>query len=134
MEDDETFSVTLGAITGTTSDVGTGSTAVATIENDDSAQLTIVAGQDVVTEGDQSPAGDADVRGGEPLFDGENVIGVTTSGGYGHTVNKSLAFAFVDPVFAIPGSAFEVEILAERHRATVLAEPAYDPKNLRLRS
>jgi dimethylglycine dehydrogenase len=79
-------------------------------------------------------AEDADVRGGEPLFAGEKVIGVTTSGGYGHTVNKSLAFAFVDPKFARPGSAFEVEILAERYRATVLAEPVYDPKNVRLRS
>ncbi len=79
-------------------------------------------------------AGDADVRGGEPLYDGEKTIGVTTSGGYGHTVKKSLAFAFVDPAFASAGSTFEVEILAERHRATVLAEPVYDPKNLRLRS
>ncbi|MFQ5421883.1 MAG: FAD-dependent oxidoreductase, partial [Anaerolineae bacterium] len=28
----------------------------------------------------------ADVRGGEPVFDGQKVIGVTTSGGYGHIV------------------------------------------------
>jgi dimethylglycine dehydrogenase len=79
-------------------------------------------------------AGDADVRGGEPLFAGDRVIGVTTSGGYGHTVKKSLAFAFVAPGFARPGSAFDVEILGERHRAIVLAEPVYDPKNLRLKS
>jgi dimethylglycine dehydrogenase len=79
-------------------------------------------------------AGDADVRGGEPLFAGDKVIGVTTSGGYGHTVKKSLAFAFVDPEFAKPGSTFDVEILGERRRATVLAEPVYDPKNLRLKS
>ncbi|MGB3714245.1 MAG: FAD-dependent oxidoreductase [Candidatus Promineifilaceae bacterium] len=79
-------------------------------------------------------AGDADVRGGEPLFAGDKVIGVTTSGGYGHTVNKSLAFAFVDPGFARPGSTFDVEILGERQRATVLDEPVYDPKNLRLKS
>jgi dimethylglycine dehydrogenase len=79
-------------------------------------------------------AGDADVRGGEPLFAGEKAIGVTTSGGYGHTVKKSLAFAFADPGFASPGSTFEVEILGKRHQATVLPEPAYDPKNVRLRS
>jgi dimethylglycine dehydrogenase len=77
---------------------------------------------------------DADVRGGEPLFDGERVIGVTTSGGYGHTVKKSLAFAFVDPKFASPGSVFELDILGRRRGATVLAQPVYDPKNLRLRS
>jgi dimethylglycine dehydrogenase len=79
-------------------------------------------------------AGDADARGGEPLFAGEKVIGVTTSGGYGHIVKKSLAFAFIDPAFASPGSAFDVEILGKRHQATVLPEPVYDPKNVRLRS
>jgi dimethylglycine dehydrogenase len=79
-------------------------------------------------------AGDADVRGGEPLLARDNVIGLTTSGGYGHTVKKSLAFAFVAPGFARPGSDFDIEILGERRRATVLAEPVYDPKNLRLKS
>jgi dimethylglycine dehydrogenase len=79
-------------------------------------------------------AGDADVRGGEPLFAGEEVIGVTTSGGYGHTVKKSLAFAFIDPGFASPGSTFDIEILGTRHSASALAEPVYDPKNARLRS
>ena len=78
--------------------------------------------------------GDADVRGGEPLLAGDKVIGVTTSGGYGHVVKKSLAFAFVAPGFARPGSDFDIEILGERHRATVLDEPLYDPKNLRLKS
>ncbi len=79
-------------------------------------------------------AADADVRGGEPLFAAESVIGVATSGGYGHTVNKSLAFAFVDPEYASPGSSFEIEILAERQQATVLDGPVYDPDNLRLKS
>lgn len=79
-------------------------------------------------------ADDADVRGGEPVFDGENVIGVTTSGGYGHIVEKSLAFAYVEPGFATPESTFDIEILGKRCRAKVLAEPIYDPKNEKLRS
>ncbi len=77
---------------------------------------------------------DADVRGGEPLLKGEKLIGVTTSGGYGHTVKRSLAFAFVKPEFASPGSSFDIEILGERCRSTVLPGPIYDPKNLRLKS
>ncbi len=40
---------------------------------------------------------DSDIRGGEPVFDGESVIGVTTSGAYGHTVGKQLIFAYVKP-------------------------------------
>ncbi len=77
---------------------------------------------------------DADVRGGEPVYAGEKVIGVTTSGGYGHMVEKSLAFAYVDPEFAAPDTIFDITILSKRCQAKVLAEPAYDPKNKRLRS
>jgi dimethylglycine dehydrogenase len=77
---------------------------------------------------------DADVRGGEPVFADKNVIGVTTSGGYGHTVGKSLAFAFVKPAFAAPNTTFDIEILGQRCQVRVLAEPAFDPRNKRLRS
>jgi len=77
---------------------------------------------------------DADVRGGEPVFDGDKVIGVTTSGGYGYSVNKSLAFAYVDDGYEVGGTCFEYEILGKRHKATVLAGPAYDPKNVKLRA
>ena len=77
---------------------------------------------------------EADVRGGEPVFAGESVIGVTTSGEYGHRVEKSLAFAYEEPSFAAPESTFDIEILGKRCREKVLAEPLYDPKNDRLRS
>jgi len=77
---------------------------------------------------------DAEVRGGEPVLDGGTVIGVTTSGAYGYTVNKSLAFVYVPPEYAAPRTTFEIEILNHRCRATVLSEAAYDPQNKRLRS
>ena len=76
---------------------------------------------------------DADVAGGEPVWSGDEVIGLTTSGGYGYSVGKSLAFVYVKPEYIAPGSTFDIEILAERCKATVLAEPAYDPKNERMR-
>ncbi|MCH8072896.1 MAG: hypothetical protein IIA09_13175 [Proteobacteria bacterium] len=38
-----------------------------------------------------------DVRGGEPIFKGNDCIGVTTSGGFGHFVQKSLGCDYVDP-------------------------------------
>jgi len=79
-------------------------------------------------------ADDADVFGGEPAYDGDKVIGVTTSGSYGHTVNKSLAFVYVPPEYAKPGTTFDIEILSQRRQVKVLAEPAYDPKNRRLRA
>ena len=79
-------------------------------------------------------AKDADVRGGEPAYDGDEVIGVTTSGAYGYAVQKSLAFVYVPPKYAAPGTTFDIEILGDRRLATVLAEAAYDPQNKRLKS
>ena len=80
-------------------------------------------------------AGDNDVRGNEPAYgaDGE-VMGIATSGTWGHTVAKSLAFVYVTPEYEEPGSSFELELLGERRTATVLAEPAYDPANAALRA
>jgi dimethylglycine dehydrogenase len=79
-------------------------------------------------------ATDTDARGGEPALDGDRCIGVTTSGAYGHRVDKSLVFACVEPPFAIPGSVFDVLIQGERRRTTVLAQAAYDPDNSRMKA
>jgi dimethylglycine dehydrogenase len=77
--------------------------------------------------------GTSDVHGGEAVLDGERVVGVTTSGGYGHVTGKSLGFAYVEPALAPPGSRFEVQVLGERRQAQVLGEPVHDPRNERLR-
>ncbi|MGH6720293.1 MAG: glycine cleavage T C-terminal barrel domain-containing protein, partial [Alphaproteobacteria bacterium] len=77
-------------------------------------------------------ATDADARGGEPVFDGAACVGVTTSGGYGHHTGKSLVFAYVPLRLARPGATFDIAILGERRRCTVLAEAAYDPANAAL--
>ena len=79
-------------------------------------------------------ATDSDVRGGEPIFMGNDCIGVTTSGGYGYSVEKSLGFGYVSPEHAAPGSVFEVGLLDARYEAHVLEDPAYDPANIRLAS
>ena len=76
----------------------------------------------------------ADARGGEPVLREDHCIGVITSGAYGHRVKKSLAFACVTPEFAAPGCRFDVLIQGERRAATVLATPAFDPDNARMRA
>ncbi len=78
-------------------------------------------------------ARDADSLGGEDVFKDGRVVGVTTSGGYGHTVGKSLLFAYVEAELAKPGETFEIALLGEMRAARVLSEPAYDPGNARLR-
>lgn len=79
----------------------------------------------------------ADCLGGEGVFagtgDDAEAIGVTTSGGYGYSVEKSLAFAYVDEANAAPGTELGVLILNEMRKATVLDGPAFDPENKELR-
>jgi dimethylglycine dehydrogenase len=79
-------------------------------------------------------ATDTDARGGEPVFAADRTIGVTTSGAYGHRVEKSLAFACVAPEFAVPGTGFEVLLQGKRYPATVLEAAAFDPDNTRMRA
>jgi len=78
-------------------------------------------------------ATDTDARGGEPVLVQDRCIGVTTSGAYGHRVQKSLAFACVESDFTASGSRFDVLIQGERRAATVLGAAAFDPDNSRMR-
>jgi len=78
-------------------------------------------------------ASDTDPRGGEPVLTEDRCIGVTTSGAYGHRVQKSLAFASVPPELAAPGSSFDILVQGERRPARVLAAPAFDPDNSRMK-
>lgn len=77
---------------------------------------------------------DIDALGDEPVWRGEEIVGVTTSGGYGHTVGKSIALAYVPSALAKDGEAFEVVILGEKYPARLTAQPLYDPKGLKMRS
>ena len=78
-------------------------------------------------------ADDADPMGNEPVLDGDDIVGVTTSGAYGHTVQKSLAFAYVNSGYESPGTTFDVRILGQRRQATVLSQAVWDPTNERLK-
>lgn len=78
-------------------------------------------------------AGDNDCRGNEPVYRNGKVVGLTTSGAYGFAVEKSLAFAYVDPKLARTGEAFEILLLGERKKAQIIGEPAWDGTNARLK-
>jgi dimethylglycine dehydrogenase len=77
---------------------------------------------------------DADARGSEPIYLGEELVGRVTSGGYGWRVGKSLALTMVRPDLAVPGTALEIAILGHRHKAVVIPDSPYDPENNALRS
>jgi dimethylglycine dehydrogenase len=75
-----------------------------------------------------------DVMGSEAVYMNDRIVGVVTSGGYGHATRLNLAFAYVEPDLARPGTKLEIEMLGHRYGCKVLPTPVYDPKNERLRS
>ena len=76
----------------------------------------------------------ADARGNEPIYLNGDLVGRATSGNYGWRVGKSLALAMIPPDLSEPGTELKIEILGERHAATVIPESPYDPDNLSLRA
>ncbi len=78
--------------------------------------------------------GEVDGHGGEAVLHNGHVAGSTASVAFGHTVGKILAFAYLDPDAAVPGTALDVLIHGTPRPARVLAEPAYDPQNTRPRT
>jgi dimethylglycine dehydrogenase len=76
----------------------------------------------------------ADPRGNEPIWKGDELVGRATSGGYGWRVGKSLALAMVKPEHGADGTELEIQILGEHYRATVVPESPYDPENARMRA
>ncbi len=69
------------------------------------------------------------------VWRGGEIVGETTSGGWGHRVDASLALAMLRADFAVPGAKVEVEIFGERRPAIVHGAGAiYDPTNERLKA
>ena len=79
-------------------------------------------------------AAGADSHAYEPIRSGDEIIGYVASGGYGHTVEKSIAFGYIPVAHAETGTELSVEILGERRPARVAEQPLYDPKNEQLLS
>jgi dimethylglycine dehydrogenase len=79
-------------------------------------------------------ADDADPWGYNPIFSGDRIVGMTSSGGYGHRTDKSIALGYVPPELAAPGTPLDVEVLGKRLAAEVVAMPLYDPKNERMKA
>jgi dimethylglycine dehydrogenase len=77
---------------------------------------------------------DADARGSEAIYLGDEIVGRVTSGGYGWRVGKSLALAMVRPDLAFPGTELDIAILGTLHTATVIEDSPFDRDNIALRA
>jgi dimethylglycine dehydrogenase len=78
-------------------------------------------------------ATDADASGYEPIWNGGQRVGFVTSGGYGHTVGKSLAMGLVTPEMSDPGTEFSVHVVGVERGARVIESSPYDPKGAAMR-
>ena len=79
-------------------------------------------------------AGDADAYGYNGIYKDGEYMGMTSSGGFGHRVQKSLAMGYISPELAEVGTELRVDILDEMFSAKVVPMPLYDPQNERLKS
>jgi dimethylglycine dehydrogenase len=78
-------------------------------------------------------ASNADAWGYNGIYKDGTRVGMTSSGGYGHRVAKSLALGYVPPELAASGTKLDIEILGKLCQAEIVSMPLYDPKNERMK-
>jgi glycine cleavage system aminomethyltransferase T len=71
--------------------------------------------------------------GNEPVRLGGEIAGRVTTGGYGYTVERSIAYAYLPPDHAEPGMPVEIDIFGEWIAGQVAEEPLFDPGGKRVR-
>jgi 4-methylaminobutanoate oxidase (formaldehyde-forming) len=64
---------------------------------------------------------------------GGQVVGRVTSGGYGYTVEASIAYAYLPPEYAEPGTEVAVDVFGRWVGGLVTPEPLYDPASERVK-
>jgi 4-methylaminobutanoate oxidase (formaldehyde-forming) len=72
--------------------------------------------------------------GSEPVRVEGAIVGRVTSGGYGYTVERSIAYAYLPASASAVETAVEVEIFGEWVPGEVVAEPLFDPRGERIRA
>ena len=76
----------------------------------------------------------ADALGDEPVIHDGRSVGWVTSGGYAHTVGKSVALAYVPKALAHANDALAIDIIGQRRPAVVVREAPFDPQGVRMRA
>jgi dimethylglycine dehydrogenase len=72
--------------------------------------------------------------GNEAVYQGDELVGLTTGGAFGHRVGHSLAFAYVKPQLVTQDTALQVMTSAGMRQAHVEMNAVYDPGNERLKA
>ena len=75
-----------------------------------------------------------DVTYNEAVMKGDKSIGYITSGGYAHYVKKSIAYSYLDEAICKSNEKFQVEINGDFYDCSIIKQPLYDPKGIKMRS
>jgi glycine cleavage system aminomethyltransferase T/glycine/D-amino acid oxidase-like deaminating enzyme len=73
------------------------------------------------------------VLGGEPVRVGQLPVGRVTSGGFGYSVERSIAYAYLPVELAAPGTPVEVDLFGDWVTGCVASAPLLDPSGVRVR-
>ena len=76
---------------------------------------------------------DIDAPYGSLILQAGEIVGFTTSAGYGHRTGKTIALGYVREAFAVAGAQLDVVILGVMCKATLVAGQLYDGGNAKLR-
>lgn len=72
------------------------------------------------------------LHGGETITWRGSAVGVVTSGGFGHTVGKTIAMGYLSIEDSQATEGFAVEVFGEAFPATLVTKACYDPERLRI--
>ena len=72
------------------------------------------------------------LHGGETITCRGRAVGVVTSGGFGHTVGKTIAMGYLSIEDSQATEGFAVEVFGEAFPATLVTKACYDPERLRI--
>jgi len=72
--------------------------------------------------------------GGEAVWENGRVVGRVRSGGFGYSVEQTIAYAYLPPALAEVGARLRIEVFGEHVPARVVRHPLYDPQGERLRA
>jgi 4-methylaminobutanoate oxidase (formaldehyde-forming) len=71
--------------------------------------------------------------GKEPIRAGDKIVGWVASGGFGYSVNESIAYAYLPMEYAKVGTKLQIEYFGEQVGAEVAQAVLWDPKAERIR-
>ncbi len=74
---------------------------------------------------------DAEAASFDPIWVGERRVGFVTSGGYGHSIGRSLALGYLDRELAEAGTEVDLHVVGVRTPARVVPDSPVDPSGQR---